>query len=55
MFIKFLKDKSGSTATEYSLIIAMAGILAIGAIINLGDGVGDLHDGVAADVSTAVN
>lgn len=53
MLTKFLKDTSGSTAIEYSFIAAMTGIIAIGAIIALGGGVGSLHDGVADQVVAA--
>jgi len=55
MFIKFLKDTSGSTAIEYSFIAAMTGILAIAAITLLGGETANLHDGVATNVSTAIN
>ncbi len=55
MFIKFLKDTSGSTAIEYSLMIAMAGIIAIGTITLLGNEVTNLHNGVATDIDTAIN
>ena len=55
MLIKFLKDTSGSTAIEYSMIAAMAGIIAIGAITLLGTEVGGLHDDVATQVVNASN
>ena len=55
MLIKFLKDTSGSTAIEYSLIAAMAGIAAIAAITSLGTEVGGLHNGIADQVSEASN
>ncbi len=53
MFMKFLKDTSGSTAIEYSFIAAMTGIIAVGAITLLGGEVGGLHNGVAAQVNAA--
>lgn len=53
MLIRFLKDTSGATAIEYSVISAMVGIIAVGAITLFGSEVGGLHDGVASQVSTA--
>ena len=55
MLIKFLKNTSGSTAIEYSMVAAMAGIIAVGAITFLGTEVGGLHDGVATQVVDASN
>ncbi len=55
MFINFLKDTSGSTAIEYSLLAAMTGIIAIGAITLLGSDLMDLNNTVAADITTATN
>ena len=53
MLLRFLKDTSGATAIEYSLISAMVGIAAVAAVTLLGTEVGGLHDGVATQVSTA--
>ena len=53
MLIRFLKDTSGSTAIEYSLVAAITGIIAIGALTMLGGGVGSLHDGVAEQFTNA--
>lgn len=55
MFIKFLKDTSGATAIEYSLVAAITGIFAVGAISFLGAETGDLHNGVAFQVNAAIN
>ncbi len=55
MLNKFLKDESGSTAIEYSLIAAMTGIIAIGSITLLGNNLTVLNDTVAAEITTATN
>jgi Flp pilus assembly pilin Flp len=55
MLNKFLKDESGSTAIEYSLIAAMTGIIAIGSISLLGNNLTVLNDTVAAEITTATN
>ncbi len=54
MIIRFLKDESGVTAIEYSLLAALISIVAMGAFRAFGDEMQEMYDQVATVVSDTI-
>ena len=51
MFSKFLKDESGATAIEYSLIAALIGVAVIAAVKKLGTTMSPKFSGIAGNLT----
>jgi pilus assembly protein Flp/PilA len=51
IFSRFLKDESGATAIEYSLIAALIGIVIIAAVGKLGTNLSNKFAGIASNVT----
>lgn len=52
---RFFDNESGGTAVEYGLIMGLMTLALVGALSATGDGTSDKWNGVADDVTTAVN
>lgn len=52
---KLFRDRSGATAIEYGLLVAMVTVVSLGAFVYLGQKVGGQHDSVASRVTSALN
>jgi pilus assembly protein Flp/PilA len=50
-FIKMLKDKSGASAAEYALILAIIGSVIAIAALNLGGAIGSRMDAAASCIN----
>lgn len=53
--VKFLKDDSGATAIEYSLMLGLVVLAIVGSIELLSDSLGNMYVFVSSSVTGAVN
>ena len=54
-FLKLLKDKSGASAAEYALILAIIGSAIAIAALGLGSAIADRMDNAATCIKTATS
>ena len=54
-FLKLLKDKSGASAAEYALILAIIGSAIAIAALGLGDAIGNRMDAAASCINGATS
>jgi pilus assembly protein Flp/PilA len=52
LLMRYLRDESGATAIEYSLIAALIGVVILGSVKAAGVSVKELFDGTATAVSS---
>ena len=51
IFSRFLKDESGATAIEYSLIAALIGVVIIAAVSKLGSNISNKFGAIAGNLT----
>jgi pilus assembly protein Flp/PilA len=52
---RFMRDESGATAIEYGLIAALISVGIIAAATTLGNGLGDLFNGIGGKLQSAAD
>lgn len=55
MINKFLKNRSGATAVEYALIVALLAAVIVTAVDQLGQGIGDAFSSIGDKLTTTTD
>jgi pilus assembly protein Flp/PilA len=55
MLKRFLKDKSGATAVEYGLIIAVLSLAIVGGIASAGNSISNMFVNTSGKIDNSVN